>query len=66
MTVTEKIKETADKLRDKLKAQKDKISGALHSEAHHEKSESERIAKDLQNKAKEKAAEVKEHFDKGK
>jgi hypothetical protein len=78
MSITGKIKETTEKLKDKLTAQKDavreearhetseskRVAEDIKGEARHETTESERIAADLRKKAEERAAEAKEHFGK--
>jgi hypothetical protein len=78
MSITGKIKETTEKLKDKLKAHKGaaraeaeyesseskRVAGDVKNEARYETSEGERIAKEVREKAEGKAAEVKEHFGK--
>jgi hypothetical protein len=78
MSITGKIKETTEKLKDKLTAGRDaaraearhetseskRVAEDIKEEARHESAESQRIAGDLRKKAEERTAEVKEHFEK--
>ena len=78
MSITGRIKETTEKLKDRFKAQKEavhaearhetseskRVAGDVKEEARHETAEGERIAKDLREKAEARAAEAKERFGK--